>query len=166
MQRFDGDPIRKIPAGVFLTDSSPSPIRSPRKARLVLRRVSRRAPPTAKAPAHIRVVIEASVGQVFGVLAEDFEMVTRGRARIAFARQIAMYLAHVACGQSLTDVGRIFARDRTTVAHACARIEDLRDDRRFDRVLDLLEAIVRYRLTPQGAASGAASGASCSRVAS
>ncbi|MBY0225394.1 MAG: chromosomal replication initiator DnaA [Hyphomicrobium sp.] len=164
MQRFDGDTIRKIP-GVFLTDSSPSPIRSPRKARLVLRRVSRRAPPTAKAPAHIRVVIEASVGQVFGVLAEDFETVTRGRARIAFARQIAMYLAHVACGQSLTDVGRIFARDRTTVAHACARIEDLRDDRRFDRVLDLLEAIVRYRLTPQGAAPGAASGASCSRVA-
>ena len=81
-----------------------------------------------------------------------------------------MYLSHVACGQSLTDVGRIFARDRTTVAHACARIEDLRDDRRFDRVLDLLEAIVRYRLTPHGAATGTATGAvcgaSCSRVAS
>ena len=117
----------------------------------------------------MRVVIEASVGQVFGVLAEEFGMVTRGRARIAFARQIAMYLSHVACGQSLTDVGRIFARDRTTVAHACARIEDLRDDRRFDRVLDLLEAIVRYRLTPNGPASGrsgAVCGASCSRVAS
>ena len=72
MQRFDGDTIRKIPAIVFLNDSAPSPIRSPRKARLVLRRVSRRAPPTSKAPQHMRVVIEASVGQVFGVLAEEF----------------------------------------------------------------------------------------------
>ena len=33
MQRFDGDTIRKIPAIVFLNDSAPSPIRSPRKAR-------------------------------------------------------------------------------------------------------------------------------------
>jgi hypothetical protein len=153
MQRFDGDPIRKIPAIVFLNDSAPSPIRSPRKARLVRLRVSRRARPTVEAPEHMRVIIEASVGQVFGVLAEEFESVTRGRARIAFARQIAMYLSHVACGQSLTDVGRIFARDRTTVAHACARIEDMRDDLRFDRVLDLLEAIVRHRLMPQGAGS-------------
>ena len=105
MQRFDGDMISKIPAIVFLNDSAPLRSRSPRKARLVLRRVSRRVPPPVKAPEHMRVVIEASVGQVFGVLAEEFGMVTRGRARIAFARQIAMYLSHVACGQSLTDVG-------------------------------------------------------------
>ena len=47
MQRFDGDTIRKIPAIVFLNDSAPLRSRSPRKARLVLRRVSRRAPPTS-----------------------------------------------------------------------------------------------------------------------
>jgi chromosomal replication initiation ATPase DnaA len=93
-----------------------------------------------------RVVIEASVGQVFGVLAGEFCLVTRGSSRVALARQVAMYLIHVACGRSFTDAGRAFARDRTTVAHACGVIEDLRDDARFDRVLELLESIVRFRL--------------------
>jgi hypothetical protein len=97
----------------------------------------------------LRRIIEASVGQVFGILVEDFDSGTRGRARVALARQIAMYLTHVGCRQSLTSVGRIFERDRTTVAHACAVIEDMRDDRRFDRVLDLLESIISYRLTPR-----------------
>jgi len=94
----------------------------------------------------LRAIVEASVGQVFGVSEAEFGATTRGRARTAFARQIAMYLSHVVCGRTLTDVGRQFARDRTTVAHACAHIEDRRDDPRFDRTLDLLEAIVRWRL--------------------
>jgi chromosomal replication initiation ATPase DnaA len=54
-----------------------------------------------------------------------------------------MYLAHVACGLSLTEVGRLFARDRTTVAHACGLIEDRRDDAAFDRALELIEGIMR-----------------------
>lgn len=45
----------------------------------------------------------------------------------------------VACGMSLTEVGRTFACDRTTVSHACGVVEDGRDDPTFDRVLDLLE---------------------------
>ena len=40
--------------------------------------------------------------------------------------------------------GAMFARDRTTVAHACCRIEDLRDDPSFDRSLDLLEGVLRF----------------------
>ena len=54
-----------------------------------------------------------------------------------------MYLAHVTCGLSLTEVGQVFARDRTTVAHACSRVEDQRDDPAFDRALELLEGILR-----------------------
>jgi hypothetical protein len=50
-----------------------------------------------------------------------------------------MYLAHVAGGLPLTEVGRLFARDRTTVAHACAMVEDRRDDPAFDRCLGFLE---------------------------
>jgi hypothetical protein len=57
----------------------------------------------------------------------------------AFARKLAMYLAHVAFGMSIGRVGRAFGRDRTTVAHACHVIEDKRDDPRFDRWLDALE---------------------------
>jgi chromosomal replication initiation ATPase DnaA len=86
-----------------------------------------------------RDAIERAVGQVFGIAGKDLRRSTRGRARVALARQVAMYLAHVGCGLSLTETGRLFERDRTTVAHACGVIEDRRDDPIFDRVLDLLE---------------------------
>ncbi len=86
-----------------------------------------------------RMVIELAVTQVFGVKHQALGSESRGLAPIAEARQVAMYLAHVACGLSLTDVGRLFGRDRTTVAHACAVVEDKRDDEDFDRALDLLE---------------------------
>ena len=65
---------------------------------------------------------------------------TRSRAPIAFARQVSMYVSHVALGLSLTEVGRKFGRDRTTAAHACRLVEDLRDDRDFDFALDHLAA--------------------------
>jgi len=86
-----------------------------------------------------REAIEQAVVQVFGVGREDLHRLSRGRAKVALARQVAMYLAHVACGLTLTDTGRLFGRDRTTVAHACGVIEDRRDDPLFDRALDLLE---------------------------
>jgi Bacterial dnaA protein helix-turn-helix len=89
-----------------------------------------------------REAIEQAVVQVFGVGQEDLRRITRGRARVALARQVAMYLAHVVCGLTLTDTGRLFGRDRTTVAHACCVIEDRRDDPLFDRALDLLEWVV------------------------
>jgi hypothetical protein len=57
----------------------------------------------------------------------------------AFARQIAMYLAHVVFGLSMAEIGRAFGRDRTTVVHACHLIEDRRDEMRFDQLLDHLE---------------------------
>ena len=67
---------------------------------------------------------------------------SRCRANAARARQVAMYLAHVVLGQSLTHVGAVFGRDRTTVSYACAQIEDLRDDPAFDAELDRLEALI------------------------
>jgi chromosomal replication initiation ATPase DnaA len=80
----------------------------------------------------------------------------RSRQRIAFARQTGMYLAHVAGGLPFAEVGRLFARDRTTVAHACSVVEDRRDDPVFDRALAVLEfALVsnsRPRLGRRGGA--------------
>src|SRR5262245_12092505 len=73
----------------------------------------------------VRQMLEQAVSGVFMVDMADIWSDTRGRARVAFARQVAMYLAHVACGLNLTEVGYIFARDRTTVAHACNVVEDL-----------------------------------------
>lgn len=64
---------------------------------------------------------------------------SRSRKPIARARQLAMYLSHVVLGQSMTDVGSAFGRDRTTVSYACGLIEDLRDDPKFDADVSALE---------------------------
>ena len=64
------------------------------------------------------------------------------KAPHSFARQVAMYLAHVVCGLSLTEVGALFARDRTTVAHAWGVVEGKRDDPELDGRLDHLERAV------------------------
>lgn len=75
---------------------------------------------------------------------------TRRSPYAAFARQSAMYLAHVAFGLSYTEVGRGFRRDRTTAAYACRLVEDWRDDPAVDGVLASLEcacAALRRRLT-------------------
>lgn len=112
---------------------------SPHMAHVALHKASRHVIAGALPTALPREAIEQAVVQVFGVAYDDLHCMTRGRAKVALARQVAMYLAHVACGLSLTDTGRLFGRDRTTVAHACGVIEDRRDDPLFDRALDLLE---------------------------
>jgi len=62
--------------------------------------------------------------------------------RIVTLRHLAIYLGHVTFGLSQKMVARLFGRDRTTVRYICARIEDLRDDRNLDRMLDAIEAAV------------------------
>lgn len=91
-----------------------------------------------------RDLIEQAVAAVFAVPLAELKAQTRRKAPIAFARQVAMYLAHVVCGLSLTEVGLLFGRDRTTVGHACGLIEDRRDDPVFDHLMEHLErAIMR-----------------------
>lgn len=69
---------------------------------------------------------------------------SRGRARVAATRQLAMYLTHVMLGRTLTDVGELFGRDRTTVSYACALVEDKRDLRRFDEDVCRLEQKIEH----------------------
>lgn len=64
----------------------------------------------------------------------------RSSRPVARARQFAVYLRHVALGATLSACARAFARDRATMRHACARIEDRRDDPRFDVCVRRLEA--------------------------
>ena len=74
---------------------------------------------------------------------------TRRSPYAAFARQSAMYLAHVAFGLSYSEIGRGFRRDRTTAAYACRLVEDWRDDPAVDMVLASLEnacGALRHRL--------------------
>lgn len=84
--------------------------------------------------------IETLVSAAFQVSLVELRCKSRGRASTAYARQTAMYLAHVHFGLSLSEIGRTFGRDRTTVSHACACVEDSRDDPRLERMISCLEA--------------------------
>jgi len=55
------------------------------------------------------------------------------------ARHICMYLLHVVFSLPPGVIGCLFRKDRTTVAHACRRIEDRREKAAFDAFLHALE---------------------------
>jgi chromosomal replication initiation ATPase DnaA len=90
----------------------------------------------------LRRFLEATVAAAFGLPVVELGRPTRRQAPVAFARQVAMYVAHVDLGLSLTHVGRLFRRDRTTAAHACRVVEDRRDDPAIDGRLATIEAAV------------------------
>lgn len=81
--------------------------------------------------------------QAYDVPVEEIAAATRRNPRAALARQVAMYLAHVVLGMSMSQIAHEFGRDRTTAAHACQRIEDLREDPSHDCQLEWLEAQLR-----------------------
>lgn len=89
-----------------------------------------------------RIVVYA-VANAFIIPPLQLTARNRGPAGVALARQIAMYLVHVVLGLSYTHAGLMFGRDRTTVAHACRLVEELRDDSDFDCRLDALERALR-----------------------
>ncbi|MFZ5733526.1 MAG: helix-turn-helix domain-containing protein [Pseudomonadota bacterium] len=110
-------------------------------------------PPSIRPPARepdrrprAAVSAHAICDRVAIVVAQDFAVDraslfarTRSSPRDALARQTAMYLVHTVFAMSLGQVGRIYGRDRTTVAHACRRIEDARESQGFDERLRRLE---------------------------
>lgn len=82
-------------------------------------------------------------GYALGVPCEQIAAPHRGATVVAFGRQLAMYLCHVAFEMSLTRVAYAFARDRSTAAHACHVIEDRREDPSFDEWAGALENLLR-----------------------
>ena len=101
-----------------------------------------------------RAVLSSIVSAAFDVPAKDLRLPKRGRAKVALARQVAMYLSHVVLRMTLGDAGRLYSRDRTTAAHACRLVEDLRDEQRFDTLLSLLEDMVRAEIVHRAARDG------------
>ena len=85
-------------------------------------------------------LVAVTTAAAFAIPFGELTATTRRTPYIAFARQSAMYLAHVACGLNYSEVGRAFGRDRTTAAYACQLIEDRRDDPAVDAVLGSLES--------------------------
>ena len=79
---------------------------------------------------------------------EDVAASTRKNPRAALARQVAMYLAHVVFGMTMSEIAFEFGRDRTTASHACHRIEEMREDPDLDRLLEWLETQLRGAAQP------------------
>ena len=81
----------------------------------------------------------AATASAFALPVGELSAPSRRGCYAAFARQCAMYLAHVAFGLNYCEIGRGFGRNRRTAAHACAVVEDRRDDPAVDRVIASLE---------------------------
>jgi chromosomal replication initiation ATPase DnaA len=78
-----------------------------------------------------------------GVAVETVLASGRGRAPVARARQLAIYLAHVGFGHGLRRCAAMFGRDRTTARHAVRCVEDWRDDPHVDDRISELERRAR-----------------------
>jgi len=76
-------------------------------------------------PKKIKIsTIQKVVAQHYGVPADSMRSKIR-TARLAFPRQVAIYLSRELTGCSLTQIGQRFGgRDHTTVIHACHKIGD------------------------------------------
>lgn len=105
---------------------------------------------------HIAIEAMAVAAEAGNIALPELMSKKRLRARVAQARQIAMYLAHVVGGLSLGEVSAAFERDRTTVAYACHVVEDRRDGPMFDREINSLEVELRTRLATLFARENAA----------
>lgn len=102
-----------------------------------------------------RAADDARAGMVTAIVAYALEIpleeiLARGRGSVeaAFARQVSMYLTHVAMEMSLSRIAAAFDRDRSTVGHACHLIEDRRDDPEFDAWIAQLEESARAAPDP------------------
>jgi chromosomal replication initiation ATPase DnaA len=84
------------------------------------------------------------VGMATGVAPEAMVRGLRARGKVAEARAMAMYLLHVGFGLPQNRVAAAFGRDRSTISHACHKVEAMREGGRLDEALSRLEACVRH----------------------
>ena len=101
-----------------------------------------------------RRFVEALVASAVGIRPAMMRGARRGPAKVALARQIAMYLAHTRLRLNYSDAGALFGRDRTTAAHAVRAIEERREEPLLDSMVDCLERSVDVWPRSAGGASG------------
>lgn len=79
-------------------------------------------------------------------LGTPMETITRAKrlSRPAIrVRRVSLYLAHVALGWPLERVGHAFGINRQTVSTACTRIEEAREERHLNDLLDQLTETIQ-----------------------
>lgn len=109
--------------------------------------------------AQLRIIVGLLVETIHGIGWSELTGPKRGPVQTIRIRHIAMYLTHIAGGLSLTATGILFERDRRTVAHAAALVEDRREhDRHLDLALDVMARSIALALSrstaPQPASDG------------
>lgn len=87
--------------------------------------------------------VELAVALTMAVPLGEMRAAMRSQADAAFARQIAMYMAHAVLGMGYSAIGRLCGRDHKTVAYACRVVEQRRDDPAIDRMLHVLTDFCR-----------------------
>ena len=77
--------------------------------------------------------------------AQPSQMIGGGRMnpRTARPRWLAMYLSHVAFGWTLERVSHVFGVNRASVGTACRWVEDERERRNIDDLLNELETCIQ-----------------------
>ncbi len=93
-------------------------------------------------------IVVAAVSLEFGLTELNLTHPKKHSPHLRFARQVAMYLAHVVYELNHTHVARLFAKDRSTVSHACKVVEESREDQLFDLKLIRLENFLRQAPRP------------------
>lgn len=91
---------------------------------------------------------------LFNVSGRELRQPGRTTHGVSRVRQIAMYIAHTIFGIKMSEVGRCFGRDRTTVLHACHVIEDMRDDEDFEQIVATTERVALAAFGSRAAAEG------------
>ena len=101
-------------------------------------------PPDVAVPVPAACAIAREIASAFfDVPVAEIALPNRAGAPVCQARHVAMYLAHVDFQIPLSVIGGDFGRDRTSVAHAVRRIEDCRDENRFDATMERLETLAQ-----------------------
>jgi DNA-binding CsgD family transcriptional regulator len=62
-------------------------------------------------------------------------------------RHVAIYLSYVSAGLTMSEIANAFSVDRSTVSYACAKVEDRRDYKRYDRLISYAEKLFYLKRT-------------------
>jgi len=90
------------------------------------------------------VVIRELVAQLFHLGCQGpLGAATAARRPACHIRQITMYLCRVVLSMPYQHIADAISRDRSTVIHGCAVIEDRRDGADYDAFIDRCEKCVR-----------------------
>jgi len=94
-------------------------------------------------PKYTVEMIQNAVARHYQIRTQDFKSPTRAQ-KIALPRQVAMYLVRRYTGLGYNEIGTYFGdRDRTTVMHACEKIEEsLEDTQDIKRAIENIQSLL------------------------